>query len=78
MFSKSNSTPTEPHYNVTNPVCGSISCCGLKLNPGILEDGARPTQSLLPHQDDIWLECDDEQISVISRYFRKILFGSKL
>jgi len=77
MFSKSNSTPTEPHYNVTNPVCGSISCCGLKLNPGILEDVARPTQSLLPHQDDIWLECDDEQISVISRQQLEELLTSR-
>lgn len=68
MFSKSNTAPAEPHFGVTNPVCGSISCCGLRLNPGISEDGARSSQPLAPPQHDIWLECDDEQISVISRY----------
>ena len=77
MFSKSNSTPTEPQYNVTNPVCGSISCCGLKLNPSILEDRvgssngsdtvSRHSPGLISDQDDIWLECDDEQVSVITR-----------
>ena len=77
MFSKSNSTPTEPQYNVSNPVCGSISCCGLKLNPSLTEErvgssngsdsGSRQSPGLVSDQDDIWLECDDEQVSVITR-----------
>jgi len=80
MFSKSTPTNTEPHISVTNPACSSISCCGLKLNPGILEDrltstngidstsnGSRHSPGLASDQDDIWLECDDEQISVIYR-----------
>jgi len=86
MFSKTTSAPTEPHYKVTNPVCGSISCCGLKLNPSILEERvgtsfngseARQSPGLSPHQDDIWLECDDEQISVISRQQLEELLTSR-
>jgi len=85
MFSKSNSTPAEPHYKVTNPVCGSISCCGLKLNPSILEERvggmngmeARHSPALAGEQDDIWLECDDEQISVISRQQLEELLTSR-
>ena len=122
MFSKSSSSaPPEPVYSVTNPVCGSISCCGLKMNPNLVSEeqrgggggggpsslssagsasssgvanghsssstegtgtttngsspryspgGGRPESgggSSTADQDDIWLECDDEQISVITR-----------
>jgi hypothetical protein len=105
MFSSKSSSaaaaPPEPAYNVTNPVCGSISCCGLKMNPNLVSDEPRPSSSssnvanghpaegsngsspryspggggrpdsagpATNDQDDIWLECDDEQISVITRY----------
>jgi len=86
------STPSEPHFNVANPVCASISCCGLKLNPSILEDrmagstangqdcgtnGTRHSPGLSSDQDDIWLECDDEQISVISRQQLEELLTSR-
>jgi len=91
-FLNKSSTPSEPHYNVTNPVCSSISCCGLKLNPGILEErmaaptngqetaganGVRHSPALATDQDDIWLECDDEQISVISRQQLEELLTSR-
>jgi Ubiquitin carboxyl-terminal hydrolase len=105
MFSSKSSSaaPPEPAYGVTNPVCGSISCCGLKMNPNLVSDEQRPASSSSSStgvanghsaegsngsspryspgggrpdstgpasgdQDDIWLECDDEQISVITRY----------
>ena len=114
MFtSKSSSAaPPEPAYGVTNPVCGSIGCCGLKMNPNLVSGDEQRGPSSLPSstgagvanghsaegsngsspryrpgggrpdsagpgsgdQDDIWLECDDEQISVITRYGYTVVF----
>lgn len=75
MFSKSSSLPSEgkqPSVSngaLSSPVCPSLSCCGLKISsevngrasPGY--GGSDPSS----HSEDLWLECDDEQISVISR-----------
>jgi ubiquitin carboxyl-terminal hydrolase 1 len=115
MFSSKSSSsaapPEQPAFGggAANPVCGSISCCGLKMNPSLVSaegsaaangqpppppvvanghvtesNGASPRYSpgsgggggrpesggsgaASTDQDDIWLECDDEQISVITR-----------
>jgi hypothetical protein len=32
--------PPEPPFGLTNPVCGSISCCGLKMNPSLVSEGS--------------------------------------
>jgi len=76
MFSKSSSLPVETRPSLTSPVCPSLSCCGLKVtstgtsagegrSSPALEQGSQPGQAQLV--DDYWLECDDEQISVITR-----------
>ena len=108
MFSKSSSssssslTGNSADQSLTNQVCGSISCCGLKWNPTLsasslesrlgssngsnigvessissngLDPGGVSNGKHSPNlgatadvMDDIWLECDDEQISVLTRY----------
>lgn len=125
MFSSKSSSaaPPEPAFGLTNPVCGSISCCGLKMNPNLVSEdrggggggsgvgppslassstasaaavanghtesngsspryspgGGRPESggSATGDQDDIWLECDDEQISVITRQQLEELLTSR-
>lgn len=122
MFtSKSSSAaPPEPAYGVTNPVCGSIGCCGLKMNPNLVsgDEQQRSGPASLPPSSssggggvanghsgegsngsspryspgggrpdsagpgsagdqDIWLECDDEQISVITRQQLEELLTSR-
>jgi len=104
MFSKSSSSSSSSltgngsDQSLTNQVCGSISCCGIKLNPtlsasslddrlssssggtggggsSISSNGLDPgggsngkhSPCLGSDMDDIWLECDDEQISVLTR-----------
>lgn len=106
MFSKSSSssssslTGNSADQSLTNQVCGSISCCGLKWNPTLsassmesrlssngsnigvdssissngLDPGGVSNGKHSPNlgatadvMDDIWLECDDEQISVLTR-----------
>ena len=103
MFSKSSSSSSSSltgngsDQSLTNQVCGSISCCGIKLNPTLsacsLDDrlssssGTGVGSSISSNgldpggggsngkhspctgsdMDDIWLECDDEQISVLTR-----------
>jgi len=63
-------------------VCPSLSCCGLKLSPsptaaqlanGEAGGGRGSPSCLAPDcsngqaDSEVWLECDDEQISVITR-----------
>jgi ubiquitin carboxyl-terminal hydrolase 1 len=102
MFSKSSSssssslTANSADQSLTNQVCGSISCCGIKCNPTLcaasLDDrlssssgagggssigsngldpgggsNGKHSPNLGADMDDIWLECDDEQISVLTR-----------
>ena len=118
MFSKSSSSSSSSlagnlsDQSLTNQVCGSISCCGLKWNPtlsaatsalderlggggassitgstttttttsssngldagmtggsGASNGSSRHSPGLGSDMDDIWLECDDEQISVLTR-----------
>ena len=77
MFSKSSSLPVEARPAVSSPVCPSLSCCGLKVascgaapegrsSPGLEQGGQGPVALA----EDFWLECDDEQISVITRCAR--------
>ena len=68
MFSKSSSLPVEARPAVAPPVCPSLGCCGLKVTGG----GGAPEGRSSPAMEqgggeDCWLECDDEQISVITR-----------
>lgn len=78
MFSKSSSLPVETRPSLTSPVCPSLTCCGLKVtstgsNAGegrsspALEPGSHTQAGSTSLVDDYWLECDDEQISVITR-----------
>lgn len=80
MFSKSSHLPVESSLGrsgVPSPVCPSLTCCGLKLGagpgiqaqpePGRSSPAMEQANSSNPVLDDYWLECDDEQISVITR-----------
>ena len=68
MFSKSSTLPVEARNGVSNPLCPSITCCGLKLSECGVVEGGRASPSCHPDTaEEFWLECDDEQISVITR-----------
>jgi len=77
MFSKSSNLPVETRPAVASPVCPSLGCCGLKVSgghhPSVGEGRASPGldaqngQNSAHGGEDYWLECDDEQISIISR-----------
>lgn len=70
MFSKSSTLPVENKNGLASHLCPSMTCCGLKVagacmsaDVGPLEAGGRAS----PDTEEFWLECDDEQISVITR-----------
>lgn len=73
MFSKSSSLPVDTRPALSSPVCPSLTCCGLKVTSSGTSAGegrsspALEQGSQAPLVDDYWLECDDEQISVITR-----------
>lgn len=104
MFSKSTSASSVPSRDsgtsgVTDPVCASLACCGLKVNNVTLENNSSDNRAEVngggvdghaarlnggvsngsldssgytsyagtPVPEDYWLECDDEQISVMTR-----------
>jgi len=67
MFSKSSTLPVEARNGVSSPLCPSITCCGLKLSECGVVEGGRASPSCPETAEEFWLECDDEQISVITR-----------
>jgi len=67
MFSKSSSLPVEARPAVAPPVCPSLACCGLKVTGGGGPEGRSSPAMEQGGGEDCWLECDDEQISVITR-----------
>jgi ubiquitin carboxyl-terminal hydrolase 1 len=74
MFSKSSSLPVEAVRSQTaggGLVCPSLGCCGLRTGQAPVEGRSSPCQpasGVNGSQEDCWLECDDEQISIISRW----------
>ncbi|XP_018334903.1 ubiquitin carboxyl-terminal hydrolase 1 [Agrilus planipennis] len=54
-----------------NSFCRSIDCCGIKLNRNVFENVINNcTKKALEKwqiQDDLWLECDDENVRLITR-----------
>ena len=65
MFSKSSTLPVESKNGLSSPLCPSMTCCGLKVSGSHhLSDCALEAST---EAEEFWLECDDEQISVITR-----------
>lgn len=68
-------------------VCKSIDCCGIRLNKNVVENvvnsyGKKHTQerwqqSTAETQEDMWLECDDDNVRPISNKEFQELLGCK-
>ncbi|XP_045468882.1 ubiquitin carboxyl-terminal hydrolase 1 [Harmonia axyridis] len=43
-------------------ICKSIDCCSVKLNKNVLENALNSQFKKNDHEEDMWLECDDESI----------------
>lgn len=43
-------------------ICKSIDCCSVKLNKNVLENALNSQFKRNDHEEDMWLECDDESI----------------
>ncbi|KAL3278061.1 hypothetical protein HHI36_013406 [Cryptolaemus montrouzieri] len=43
-------------------ICKSIDCCSVKLNKNVLENALNSQIKKNDHEEDLWLECDDESI----------------
>ncbi|KAF2898998.1 hypothetical protein ILUMI_07177 [Ignelater luminosus] len=60
-------------------ICKSIDCCGIKLNKNVVENVvnsyAKRWQLPSPEtQEDVWLECDDENVRPLSnKEFQELL-----
>lgn len=57
-------------------LCKSSECCGVRINRNVMENlfNSYPKKNGQDVQDDIWLECDDENIRAISsQEFQEVL-----
>lgn len=66
------------HKSTTNgiQVCKSTECCGVRINRNIMENAFNSYSKRNGHdwQEDVWLECDDENIRPISsQEFQEVL-----